>query len=1215
VVEDGHGLVWTGESAPPERDTRQGTEAEVRFQALLPAVRGWLQSDRRITYRMLKWTFGIDEALLAEIRDELTLRRLAVEEQGQVLVWTGEVQPVTSPAEARPRQPAHTDATTVRSPAFSPRPLSQGPPGLTPDEAPPTPASGPPPAVDGRAVGALHERRSEAPPAARVVPEAERRQLTVMFCDLADSTRLSQQLDAEDLREVVRAYQATAAEIIHRYEGYIAQYLGDGLLVYFGWPVAHEDDALRGVHAGLGLVEAMTTTLNPRLAQAHGVQLTVRLGLHTGPVVVGEMGGRGRHEHLATGDTVNIAARLERLAAPNTVLLSGVTARLVQDTFALEDLGAQALKGVAEPMPLFRVQGLLEAPDDALETVEGPFMVGRDEELGLLRRRWAQSEAGQGQVVLLSGEAGIGKSSLLATLHQQLIHEGAIRITLRCSPYHTTSALYPVIAHLQRLLHWHTDATPATRLATLEHVLSRSSRPLAEVVPLYAALLELPLPEGRYPALALSPQQQRQQTLDALVGWLLEEGERQRTLVLWEDLHWADPSTIEFLGVVLEQVPTVPLLHVLTFRPEFVPPWPMRSHMTPITLNRLERPQVEALLTHLAGGKALPAEVVAHIVAKTDGVPLYVEELTKMLLDSTLLREEAMQYVLTGPLGTMAIPDSLQAALLARLDQLSRAKEIAQLAAVLGREFPYALLQALASQDEGAVQASLTQLVEAELLYQRGRPPRAIYVFKHALIQDAAYASLLKSTRQRLHHQVVQVLETRFPEVVATQPDLLAQHCAAASEDEAALHYWQQAGQHALARSAHAEAIAHLTQGLAVLTTRSETPARLQQELDLQVALASALRATQGYTAPDTARAYARAHELCQQLGDTPQVFPVLRGLTMYYLNRGDLQTASQLGEQLLRLAQAQPDPALHVLAHYQLGCVLFFRGEPAAAQRHYTQALTLSTSQEHRALAVRVGQDLGVSAQSMLALVLWLLGFPDQAVQHSQASRTVAQEVGYPLNRAPAQCWAALLHQWRREETAATSELATATITLATAHGFAWWLALSTVLSGWALVHQGQREAGLAAIHQGLAAERATGSTSCQTYGLGLLAEASGASGDPDAGLAVLTEARAVLETTAVRFYAAELARLQGVLLLQQVVPDAAQAEACFQEALAIAHQQQARSWELRAATSLARLWQAQGQRQEAHDLLAPVYGWFTEGFETADLHEAKALLEELHA
>ena len=665
---------------------------------------------------------------------------------------------------------------------------------------------------------------------------------------------------------------------------------------------------------------------------------------------------------------------------------------------------------------------------------------------------------------------------------------------------------------------------------------------------------------------------------------MLAEAAQQPVLAVWEDLHWADPSTLELLGLLLDQAPTARLLLVLTADQNFARLGRTRSYVTPLTLTRLTRPQVEELVLRVTGGKSLPVEVVQHIVAKTDGVPLYVEELTKMLLRSALLQEDTDHYTLTGPLGSAAIPDTLQDALMARLDQLHTAKEVAQLGAVLGREFAYEMLQALATQDEATLQAGLAQLVGAELLYQRGRPPRATYRFKHALIQDAAYASLLRSTRQRVHQQMVQLCETRFPEVVATQPEVVARHCTAAGQDEAAIRYWQRAGQRALQGSAYAEAIAHLTQGLAVLTTLPETPARLPQELDLQVALGPALLATQGHAAPEVEHAYARARELCTQLGDTPQLFPVLRGLMMYYQQRGDLQTTSRLGEQLLRLAQAQPDPAHLLLAHYQLGIVLFYRGEPAAARTHHTQALALYDPQAHRALAVRYGQDLGMGSHSALARALWQLGYPDQALQHSQAACTLAQEVAHPYSLVLALVYAATVHQHRREVLAAHAQAAAA-MTLATEQGFfAERVAWATVLHGWALAMQGQGEAGLAEMRQGLAADLATGSKSWQPYCLGLLAEAYGAGGHPDAGLTALAEALAVMDTTELRSYAAELYRLKGALLQQQAVPDASQAEACFHQALDIARQQQAKSWELRAAVSLSRLWQQQGKRDEAY-------------------------------
>jgi class 3 adenylate cyclase len=516
--EESRGLVWTGNPSPFELDAQRALDTERRFHHLALAVAGLLQRDRRLTYRSLKWTLGVDDALLDEIREELTLRRLAIDEAGKVLVWIGETQPTAPSGAFTPSQSASPEPTTVTETL--------------------TPSNGPTATLEPISKAAPQDESAETTAPTRSASEAERRQLTVMFCDLADSTRLSQQLDPEDLRGVVRAYQQTAAEVIQQYDGHIAQYLGDGLLIYFGWPVAHEDDAQRSLHAGMGIVNAITSSLNPRLQQQKGVKLTVRLGIHTGPVVVGEMGGGERHENLATGETVNIAARLEGLATPNTVLVSGVTERLVRGVFILEDLGAQELKGVAERMPVFRVLGI-EAQFGDDETVSGgiPFLVGRDEEVGLLLRRWEQAKEGLGQVVLVNGEAGIGKSTLLTTVRRHAMEAGGTRMTFRCSPYHTNSALYPVIEHVQHVLQFQPSDTPETKLDKLEQVLSSYSRPLQEVVPLYAALLSVPVPDGRYPPLNLTPQQQKQQTQDALVGWMLEEAERRPTLAMWEDLH------------------------------------------------------------------------------------------------------------------------------------------------------------------------------------------------------------------------------------------------------------------------------------------------------------------------------------------------------------------------------------------------------------------------------------------------------------------------------------------------------------------------------------------------------------------------------------------------------------------------------------------------------------------------------------------------------
>jgi class 3 adenylate cyclase len=700
-------------------------------------------------------------------------------------------------------------------------------------------------------------------------PEAERRHLTVMFCDLVDSTALSAQLDPEEWREVVRAYQATCAAVIRRFEGQIAQYLGDGLLVYFGYPVAHEDDAQRAVRAGLGIV-AELQALNAR--RAHPLQ--VRIGIHTGLVVVGEIGDTSRREQLALGETPNIAARLQALAAPDTVVISAATQRLVEGFFTCEALGSPTLKGLAQPLAVYRVLGEsgTQSRFELAVTSGLTPLVGREHEVGLLVERWERARQGEGQVVLLSGEPGIGKSRLVQVLKERAAQEGATRIEFRCSPFYQHTAWYPVIEHLQRLLQFQRDDLPQTKLEKLAKALTQYRFPRADTVPLLAPLLSLPHPDG-LPPLNLRPQRQKQKTQEALMAWLVEEAERQPVYSPWEDLHWADPSTLELLQLLMEQVPTVRLYLLLTSRPEFPPPWGPRSHLSQLTLSRLGRSQVKEMVEKVTGGKALPAQVVQQVVAKTDGVPLFVEELTKMVLESGLVREADGRYELTGPLPPLAIPATLQDSLMARLDRLAPVREVAQVAAVLGREFSYELLQSVSPLDEASLQQALAKLVEAEVLYQRGLPPQARYVFKHALIQDAAYHSLLKSKRQQYHQQIAQVLEERFAETTEAQPELLAHHYTEAGLIEQAIPYWQQAGQRAVARSANIEAVAHLTKGLALLKTLPGTPERIAQELTLQLAVGTPLMVIKGWAAPEVGHVYARARAV-QADGRNPATFP-----------------------------------------------------------------------------------------------------------------------------------------------------------------------------------------------------------------------------------------------------------------------------------------------------------------------------------------------------
>jgi TOMM system kinase/cyclase fusion protein len=1140
------------------------------FYDILDQVIDLLKQRGRASYRALKRQFALDDAYLEDLKVEIVqVQRLAVDQDGEMLIWAGE-------AETQP---------------------------------PPTPKS----PVQQESSLAEHATQGEVPRTALQPPDAERRQLTVMFCDLVDSTRLSSQLDPEEYREVVRAYQATCTEVIRRYDGHIAQLLGDGLLVYFGYPQAHEDDAQRAVRTGLGILDAMGD-LNKALQQTEGIQLAIRVGIHTGLVVVGDMGGAGRREQLALGEVPNVCSRIQGLAEPNTVAMSAITYHLVQGYFDCEALGAQTLRGVAEPVQVYRV--LQESGARGRLDVAGTRgltpLVGREQEVGILLERWNQVKDGQGHVILLTGDAGIGKSRLVQLLKEHVAQEPHVRWECRSLPYYQNTALYPLTDLFQRTFQWQHDETPDEKFGKLEQALSQYRLSLEETVPLFAPLLSLSLPEDRYPLLNLSPQRQRQKTLETIAALLLEQAEHQPVLFIVEDLHWTDPTTLELLNLVIEQIPTTSILTLLTCRPTFQPSWSHRSYLSEVTVNRLSPTQVEQIVHRITDGRTLPQEVLQQIIEKTDGVPLFVEEITKATLESGQLKAVDGHYELTGSFSAFAIPATLQDSLMARLDHLVTAKFVAQYASVIGRQFSYDLFQAVSQLDESTLQRELGRLVEAEIVYQRGLPPQASYLFKHALIQDTAYASLLKSTRQQYHQRLVQVLESQFPEATETQPELVAHHCLEAGLTNQSVTYWYKASQRAVQRSAHVEAIAHLRQGLELLTTLPETPDRVQQEVDMHIALGASLIATKSAAAPEVEQIYTRARQLCEYLENPQQRFPVLRGLWNYYFVCAELQTAHTLGEQLLTLAQHAQNRALLSEAHRVVGTTCMWLGDTAAAHVHFSQGIALYDAQQHRTSALLYGQDTGVSCRNYAAWTLWFLGYPAQGLTRSHEAVTLAQQIDHPFSLCVALSNAAIFYQCRQEGQA-TQERAEAAIRLTTEQGFPLWMAISAILRGWALVQQGHAREGIEQLHQGLIAHRATGSELSRPYFLALLAEAHGIQGEPEKGLAVLTEALALVDTTGERWYMPELYRLKGEFLVQQHADNRAEAESCFHHALDIARSQQAKSFELRTATSLARLWQSQGKRREAYDLIAPVYHWFTQGFDTADLKDAKALLDGL--
>jgi predicted ATPase/class 3 adenylate cyclase len=1040
-----------------------------------------------------------------------------------------------------------------------------------------------------------------------LAPGAERRQLTVMFVDLVDSTALTARLDPEEMSAVLRTYQGAVAGAIARFEGHVAKYMGDGVLAYFGYPRAHENEAERAVRAGLAAVAAVHS-----LGSVHGETLAARVGIATGPVVVGELIGEGAaREETVVGDTPNLAARLQNLAEPGTVVISARTRELVGGLFELAELSLQILKGFPIPVRAWRVvgEGAAESRFEALHGTGLTPLVGRENEIGLLLEHWERAKEGEGQVVLLAGEPGIGKSRLVRALRGRLENEPHTALSHYCSPHHQTSPLHPVIGLLERAAGFAADDPAATRLDKLEALLALSRDDVAVVAPLLAALLSLET-DARYPPLDMSPHRQKERTLEELVDQVLGLATRRPVLAVYEDVHWADPTSLELLDLLVDRVQDAPVLVLITFRPEFDPSWTRYAHVSALTLSRLSRRQGATMVARLSGGKALPPAVLDQIVAKTDGVPLFVEELTRAVLETNLLRDEGDHYALAGPLPPMAIPTTLQESLLARLDRLAPAREVTQVAAAIGREFSHELLAIATALPESELLAALDDLVGAGLVFRRGTPPQATYSFKHALVQDAACATLVRAKRKRLHARIASAIEQHFPETVQAQPELLAHHYMEAGLAEPAIDYWLRAGQRAIARSAMTEALAQLRNGLDLLAGLPEVDRR-QRELDLQVALGVALMATQGWAASEAGRANARARDLCEQIGATAQLWPALYGQWVFHGVRAEHNAARQVADEFLRRAQDHRVASATVVAHRISGTGAFWRGEVATARIHLEHALALYDPQQDRSLAFLYVQDPRVAALSALSWTLFALGYPEQARVRSRDALDTARELAHLNTLAYGLLFGCFFEQFRGAGHEA-QDRAEALVTLSTEQNFPHFLAAATMIRGWALTQLGELETGLAQLRQGLPAWRATGAGLYEPYFLGLQAEAHGRSGAVQEGLDLVAKALDRVEETGERWFEAELHRMMGELMLRLPRSDQTAAEARFGHAAATARLQGAKLWELRAATRLARLWREKGRRGEAHDLLTPLCSQFTEGFGTPDLQAASAILRE---
>lgn len=1059
----------------------------------------------------------------------------------------------------------------------------------------------------------------------RPFPEAERRQLTVLFCDLVGSTPLSEKLDPEALREVVHAFQEHCATSVHRFEGTIALSLGDGLVVYFGLPVAHEDDAYRAVRTGLDIL-ATLPRLNLKLAAKldapRASPLRVRIGIHTGLVVAEEkVGQEGRDVLEAVGETPAMAMRLQSLAEPNSVVISEATSRIVSGFFHCRVLHAPRVPGGAAPMVAYQVVGESEIRsrlEVAVARGLSPF-VGRQEQLSTLRACWRHARDGHGRVVLLSGEAGIGKSRLLQALRARIANDPHTWLECHCASYHHNSPLYPAIDLLWRGLRFTQREEPGHRFDKLERGLAAYGFSLAEAVPAFATLLSLPIPEERYPPRAVPPPRQRQQLLELLQRWLLKAAERGPVVGVVEDLHWADPSTLEALALFLDHVSAQPILLVMTFRSEFQPPWPTAPLLTHLRLDRLSSEDVEAIASHLMKDQALTKELLQQLVTKADGVPLFVEELTKTVMESVASMSPLASVGSGEPrdparLQSIPIPATLQDSLRERLDRLGPAKSVAQLGATIGREFSYEVMRAVFDGDEHALRNTLGTLVTAGLLSQQDNPLHATYVFTHALIQEAAYQSLTKRSRQSYHRRIAHTLSTAFPDIAERHPELVAHHWTEANEMARAVSYWYQAGSRAAERSAHTEAARLFGQAIAVLQTLPETDERTRQELALRMSLGGSLIVTRGYGAAEVEQCYQRALALCRVVGETPRQVQAVLGMAAFSFMRAELRMARELGEQGWALSKQSAHRGRRRQVHWTLGQACFHQGEFTAAHEYFVLGLPLPTRQPSRAYVV---QDPGVMLLAYLSFTELCLGYPDRAVQHCHEMLSLARSLRHRFSLAFALNAAATVHALRGTWEVAYV-LVDEGITLCEEHGFPVWLAYGQVIHGWMGVQRGDGEGALEEVRSGIAAWERTGARVIRPFFLALQGQACRKLGRTADGLHAVEEALAIVAHGDEQFCTAELWRLKGEFVLRadayRFTPETVrQAEGCFQHALTIARRQHAKMLELRAAISLARLWQSQEKSPEAHRLLVPVYNWFTEGFATEPLQRARLLIEQL--
>jgi class 3 adenylate cyclase/tetratricopeptide (TPR) repeat protein len=1001
-------------------------------------------------------------------------------------------------------------------------------------------------------------RSRPAAGAAPVESDGERRQITVLFCDIVGSTEMSERVDPEELRDVVREYQAASAAVIERAGGHVAQYLGDGILAYFGYPIAHEHDARHAVHAGLGIVAAIRE-LGETMMRTRGFSVAVRCAIHTGPVVAGDMGARGSGARLAVGSTPNIAAHMQSVAPAGAVVLSASTRQLVQGWFELDALGPKRLKGRTEPMELFRaVREAAARSRSELDAAQhlSP-LVGRREELSLLTRSLDAARTGQGQLVLLTGEAGVGKSRLVHLTRQRATHDGFACLIIRCASYFEDSALHPIIEMLQDDLGFERDDPPAVKLRKIERNLDALQLSREEHVPPLAALLSVPL-DRSYPAVNLQPHKQKELAFTSLLALLAKIAERRSLLLVVEDLHWADPSTHEFLGLLVGQPPMQRAMMLMTARSEAGIPWAGRATFTRMTINRLSDGEVRTMIEQLAGDRRLPPEVLRELVKKTDGVPVFVEELTKMVLDAGLEVDESRS--LSDRLLALAIPATLRDSLLARLDRMGDAKEVAQLGAVLGREFSFELLRAVADIPEGALTDRLARLVDANFLYQRGLPPAAEYTFKHALIQDAAYDLLLRSTRRQFHQRVADTIQLHFPAMAAARPEILARHLTEAGATEAAIGAWLRAGMRSLQQSANKEAIGQLQRGIDLLEELGDAPSRLPLEVGLLSALGPAYMATRGFAAPVLPPLYERLNAVCEQLGDVPELLWAARGVWVYYHVRADLVKAMELAKRVMRLAERVNVAEVLMEAAYTVACAHHFRGEFSVARPQFERILALDHPDRDHSTTMYTAMDVVATTCGLMSHTLWAVGDTDAAFEQARRGIAVATGLDHSLSHAFALYHLTCLEMFQGDR-AAVKAHADELLRLSEERGL-FFIAQAFILRGWATDREEEVQRGLQIHYQ-------SGGLVGQTFFLYALADVQRRTGRHAAALERIDEALAAAAATHERWWDAELQRLRGEILIE-LGGDPAAAEQVLTDARLTAERQQAPAFMARIDSTL---------------------------------------------